>query len=106
LIARRIPLDISVTSNLKTGVVPSLYEHPVRKLFDAGVLITINSDDPAMFYTTLNQEYLLLVERFGFTISEIGRLLVNAIEASFLTEERKQSFKQDFLNYRNQELEA
>jgi len=53
LVERRIPLEICITSNLRTGAVASLGAHPLRRLYDAGVAVTLNTDDPAMFGTTL-----------------------------------------------------
>ena len=60
-----IPLEVCITSNVCTGAVPSLDEHPVRKLYDAGVPITINTDDPALFRTSLHNEYAIARDRFG-----------------------------------------
>src|SRR5215471_17882783 len=62
-----IPLEVCITSNLITGAVKRLEEHPVRRLFDAGVPIVLNSDDPAMFACTLTDEYRLAWRAFGFT---------------------------------------
>ena len=74
LAERRIPLEISISSNVITGAVGSIEAHPVRRLYDAGVPIILNTDDPAMFNTTLNDEYLLAAERFGFTGDELSGL--------------------------------
>ncbi len=93
---RRIPLEISVTSNIKTGAIPSFELHPIKELFKHGILITLNSDDPAMFDTDLNREYRLLVERYDFTPKEIKKLIFNGIEASFLTPEKKEELKERF----------
>jgi aminodeoxyfutalosine deaminase len=54
---RRIVLDVCPVSNVRTGAVPSLEEHPLRRLLEAGVLCSINTDDPAMFDTDLSREY-------------------------------------------------
>ena len=59
LAERRVPLEACPISNLRTGVVPSLAVHPIRALFDAGVMVTVNTDDPKMFNTSLEDEYEL-----------------------------------------------
>jgi adenosine deaminase/aminodeoxyfutalosine deaminase len=75
---RRIPLEVCITSNLRTGAVASLKEHPVRKLFDAGVPVILNTDDPALFECTLTSEYALASREFGFTESELAQIAENA----------------------------
>lgn len=74
---RQIPLDISITSNVLTGAAASYQSHPVRQLFDAGVPITLNTDDPAFFRTSLAAEYQHARD-LGFRESEIEQLRVNA----------------------------
>jgi adenosine deaminase/aminodeoxyfutalosine deaminase len=74
---RDIPLEICITSNLVTGVVKRIEDHPVRRLFDAGVPIVLNTDDPAMFGCTLEGEYRLAAERFGFSESELRGIAEN-----------------------------
>jgi aminodeoxyfutalosine deaminase len=69
-----IPLEICITSNLKTGAVASLHEHPVRRLLDAGVPITLNTDDPGIFETTLEREFAIAKENFGFYETEVFRV--------------------------------
>jgi len=80
-----IPLEICISSNIVTGVVKSLNEHPVRRLYDAGVPITLNTDDPAMFRCTLNGEYRLAMERFGFTEEELRGIAENAFRYRFIS---------------------
>jgi aminodeoxyfutalosine deaminase len=75
-----IPLEICISSNVATGAVASLADHPVRRIYDAGVPIVINSDDPAMFGCTLSGEYELARDRFGFSERELRELA----EKSFL----------------------
>ena len=89
LAERQVPLEICVTSNLRTGCCPTLEEHPVRRYFDAGLMITLNSDDPAMFLSDLQDEYRLAHEAFGFTEEHLRELAANSIEASFLPAARK-----------------
>src|SRR5439155_26739578 len=74
---RDVPLEICISSNVALGVVPSLEAHPVRKLYDTGVPVILNSDDPAMFHTTLTQEYELARDQFGFSERVIEGLVGN-----------------------------
>jgi len=79
----RIPLEISITSNVRTGAVKSYQEHPVRKLFDAGVEIVLNTDDPALFECSLEGEYRVARERFGFRDDEIEQVAANSLKYAF-----------------------
>jgi len=88
-----VPLEICVTSNVMTGVVPSPAQHPLRKLFDAGLTLTINTDDPTMFGCTLSGEFQLLLGVLGFSPGEIRSLCLNAVNASTLAEEEKAVLK-------------
>lgn len=88
-----IPLEVNPTSNLRLGVYPSLEEHPLRRLYDAGVFITVNSDDPPLFNTTLNDEVQLLASHMRFTLPQIDAILLNAVRASFLPAERKRELE-------------
>jgi adenosine deaminase/aminodeoxyfutalosine deaminase len=89
LAERQVPLEICVTSNLRTGCCPALEEHPVRRYFDAGLMVTLNSDDPAMFESDLQDEYRLAQDSFGFSAEHLRELAANSIEASFLPALRK-----------------
>jgi adenosine deaminase/aminodeoxyfutalosine deaminase len=84
---RNIPLEVCITSNLVTGVVKRLEDHPIRRLHDAGVPISINTDDPAMFGCTLTGEYRLAAESFGFSESELESIAGNAFRYAFLHSE-------------------
>lgn len=78
-----IPLEICITSNIATGAVASFAEHPVRRIYGAGVPITLGSDDPAMFRTTLEHEYELAASEFGFTEEELRAIAENGFRYAF-----------------------
>jgi adenosine deaminase/aminodeoxyfutalosine deaminase len=80
---RGIPLEICISSNVATRVVRSLAEHPVRRIYDAGVPIALASDDPAMFHTTLEGEYELAAREFGFTEAELAGIVKNGFRYAF-----------------------
>lgn len=96
LTERRIPLEVCVTSNIKTGVVRSLNEHPICKLIDADVFVTVNSDDPTMFGSTLTDEYNLLTEQLGLSLNSIRMIAYNGVDASVLTPEEKTGLRNRF----------
>jgi aminodeoxyfutalosine deaminase len=89
---RQIPVEICMTSNLRTRVCSAIAEHPVRRYFDQGIMVTLNSDDPAMFATSLAAEYQLGQDAFGFTDEHLRELARNSFEASFLPAEKKLQF--------------
>jgi adenosine deaminase len=80
---RDIPLEICISSNIVTGVVKRLEEHPVRRLYEAGVPITLNTDDPAMFRCTLEGEYRLAMSKFGFSEAELRGIAENGFRYAF-----------------------
>src|ERR1700694_1227555 len=92
LAQRQVPIEICITSNLRTGCCKTVSEHPVKKYFDHGLMITLNTDDPAMFGTTLSHEYQLAQQAFGFTDEHLRELARNSFEASFLSAEKKMEF--------------
>jgi len=89
LAQKQIPVEINITSNLRTGCCPDYEHHPVRDYFDRGLMVTLNSDDPPMFGSNLLDEYLVAAENFRFTLDELRELSANAVEASFLPPDRK-----------------
>jgi len=92
----QIPLEVCPTSNVCTGIVSHIGAHPIRQLYDAGVYVTVNSDDPPMFNTTLTDEYLALVRDLNFSATEIERLVLNAVRATLLDETTKQNMERAF----------
>jgi adenosine deaminase/aminodeoxyfutalosine deaminase len=86
---RRIPLEVCLTSNLATSVLGRIEDHPLPRFLDAGLVVTLNTDDPAMFGTDLVSEYLLAARTFGLGRARILHLGQNAIRAAFLSEEEK-----------------
>ena len=89
---KQVPVELCISSNLRTGACTEMQEHPARKFFDNGLMITLNTDDPAMFQTTLNKEYEIAQQEFGFSQEHLRELARNSIEASFLPVERKLKF--------------
>jgi len=89
LAQRQLPIEVCISSNVRTGCCKRLDAHPVRRMFDAGLMITLNSDDPAMFQTSLAREYQLAHEAFGFTEDQLRELARNSFEASWLPPEKK-----------------
>ncbi len=98
---RQKPLEMCVVSNIKTRACKSFKEHPVRDYFKGRLMITINSDDPTMFDTSISNEYLVLIQKFGFSLEEIRKINFNSIQASFMTDIEKDIMKETF----NQEWE-
>jgi adenosine deaminase/aminodeoxyfutalosine deaminase len=89
LAERQVPIEICITSNVRTGSCALLPEHPVRRYFESGLMITLNSDDPTLFGSDLSSEYLLAEREFQFTEEQLRELASNSIEASFLPPDRK-----------------
>jgi adenosine deaminase/aminodeoxyfutalosine deaminase len=92
LATRQIPIEVCMTSNLRTGCCAKISDHPVRRYFDHGLMITLNSDDPAIFASSLNQEYELAQTEFAFTDEHLRELARNSFEASFLPADKKIAF--------------
>ena len=89
---RQIPLELNPSSNVRTGVCRAFIAHPLRAYFDAGLLVTLNSDDPAFFGSNVENEYRLAQELQGFTQEELKTLAANSFRASFLPETEKQKW--------------
>ncbi|MGZ4818854.1 MAG: adenosine deaminase [Terriglobales bacterium] len=88
----RVPVEICLTSNLRTGCCAAAQEHPLKTYYDQGIMVTLNTDDPAMFETTLCREYQVAQGTFGFSDEQLREMARNSFEASFLPEEKKREF--------------
>jgi adenosine deaminase len=95
LVQLQIPLTVCPLSNLKLKAVPDLRNHPLKKLLDKGVLVTVNSDDPAYFGGYVNENYSAIAEALGLTIEDIRMLAINSFRASFLDEAAKEQHIQE-----------
>jgi aminodeoxyfutalosine deaminase len=89
LAERQVPLEICLSSNVETGSCSRIEEHPLRNYFDLGLMVTLNTDDPAMFHTSLCREYALAQQVFGFSDEQLREMARNGFEASFLPSEKK-----------------
>jgi aminodeoxyfutalosine deaminase len=99
LAERQVPLELNVTSNIRTGCCAEFETHPLQEYFERGLMVTINSDDPPMFGSDLLGEYVLVHERYGFTLDQMREVAANAVEASFLGPERKVALLQAVEQY-------
>ena len=90
LVERQVAVEVCLSSNLRTGCCARIEDHPLKQYLDAGVLVTLNTDDPEMFGTTLNREYQLAQDTFGFGNTELARLANHSFRAAFLPDAQKQ----------------
>lgn len=98
MVEAQVPFEVNPSSNFCIGVVPKDQPHPIRDMVDQGLVVTVNSDDPALFDTTLTKEYIRLYSE-GFSVEELWQLSKNALESSFLfppEKERIRKLYQDF----------
>jgi len=95
LASERVPLTVCPLSNVRLRGVPSLAEHPLPQLLEAGVVVTINSDDPAYFGGYVDANYAAVAEQFGLDDDALAMLARNSVEASFLPPDRKAELHQE-----------
>lgn len=98
----RIAIEMCPVSNLRTGVVSSITEHPIREFYDKGLLVTVNSDDPSLFHTDMNNEYIQIHEHLNFSLAELFQISLNGIQTAFISDNRKLEMKQQFTEVFNQ----
>ena len=96
LVDQRIPLDISPTSNIQLGVYPNYATHPLPHLYRAGAIVTVSTDDPPLFNTTLTDEFALLATEFRLNLDAIDQIALNGVRASFLPEIQKREMETAF----------
>lgn len=90
VVAHRVPLEICLTSNLHTSTVSSVADHPARRYFDRGCVVTLNTDGRLMDGVTLTDEYWLAHVALDFTRGELEQMILNAFESAFLPQAEKQ----------------
>lgn len=95
---RQIPLEVCPTSNVCLKVVSHIEDHPLPRLLDAGLNVTINSDDPPMFNTTLNDEYVKIAKTFNLQASDMEKFSLNALRSSLLPDAKKRQLEMKFLD--------
>lgn len=102
LVERQIHLDICPTSNISINIYPSMKQHPFYELDQLGIKVTINTDDPSLFNTSLCDEYLILEKEFGYTANDFVRFAKNSFQASFAQPELKKKYLKEVENWRQQ----
>jgi adenosine deaminase len=90
----RIPLEMCLSSNVQTGIVSSIAEHPIHSLDRLGFRVTVNPDNRLMSATTMTREFALLADAFDYTFADVGRLSINAAESAFAPYEVRRALVQ------------
>jgi len=98
LCKHKIPIEMCPLSNVMTGITPSIKEHPIRDYYDMGLTVTVNTDDPKMFGTSLEKEFLSLVRNLGFSFEDVKSLIMQGIKSSWLNKRRKENLIFSFQN--------
>jgi len=91
LVNEQIPLEVCPSSNVCTAVVAALGEHPLPRLVDAGLVVTLNSDDPTMFGTSISDEYRRVADTFGYGVDELAHFARSAVDAAFFPWARRRA---------------
>ena len=92
----RTPVELCPISNVRTGVIDSIDQHPVKQYLDRGLLICVNTDDPKMFHNTLADEFAQLRSCAGISCDDVRNLIINGITGCWLPEDRKEKLRQEF----------
>lgn len=100
LVEKRIPLTVCPLSNLKLKVVTDMRNHPLKKMLDSGLFVTVNSDDPAYFGGYVNENFLAVAENLNLKKEDIYQLAKNSFEASFISPAEKQGFFEKLVKFK------
>jgi aminodeoxyfutalosine deaminase len=99
LVEHQIPLEVCPTSNIATRAVDVLENHPIKQMYDAGVNVTVNSDDPPMFGTTLNREYEIVADLLDLDERGIADMAKKAVTATFMPDADKAALAREIDDY-------
>ncbi len=99
LIDNKIPIEMCPISNVRTASVASLADHPINDFYNSGMIVSINTDDPKMFNTTLVKEYVSLIDTFDLDLSDIYNLAQNCIESAWCTKNTKKELNNELTQY-------
>jgi len=97
LAKRGVAVECCPLSNVATGVVPRLEDHPIRRFIESGVQLSVNTDDPPMFGSDMNKEYWLLHRRLGFSLRQLFQISLDSVETSFIPDKEKKRMRKEFL---------
>jgi len=99
LIEKQIPIEMCPLSNVKTGVVKKIEEHPVKDYYKKGLKVFVNTDDSMMFNNSLDEEYFMLISKMGFGIHDVRKIALNAIDSAWCTIEYKRELSDKLISY-------
>ncbi len=99
LVKKQIPLTVCPLSNAQLSVYKSLSEHPIKKMLEIGLLVSINSDDPAYFGAYINDNYLVLADKLGFSKTDLVQCARNSFISAFISQEQKNYYLKQLDNY-------
>ena len=94
---RRAVFEVCLTSNVQSGVVPGISDHPLSQMVQAGLQVTLNTDDPGISNICLSTEYALAVEELGFSMVSLTGFILTAVQASFLPRREKTALEHDLI---------
>lgn len=107
---KAIPLEICPTSNIRAGVIKDLAQHPIRELYDSGVIVTVNTDNPqylkikeastgTLRSLTLADEYYYLITKLSFSIENIKKMILNGVDAAFIPVSVKEKLRSKWFSF-------